>query len=128
MKNIIQNSLNIIQEQIDSFEKFYKDATEKQSLLDNLKNDIEHEIELDKLSGSEMMKKYKELQACLKLRRKYKNDIEYLNSIRGQFNLSILKGATKSFNETNKKMESKTYRQRIEGELREEILKEISEI
>lgn len=127
-RKLILNAIEVINGELDKIEEAYNSAVEKQSILDNLKNDIEHEIELEKLSGSEMMVKYKELQACLRLRRKYKDDLEYLLSIRVSLNLSHTKSASKKVSEIDDVMSNKKYKIRIQQEVREEVLKEVSSI
>lgn len=122
-RKLILNAIEVINGELDKIEEAYNSAVEKQSILDNLKNDIEHEIELEKLSGSEMMVKYKELQACLRLRRKYKDDLEYLLSIRVSLNLSHTKSASKKVSEIDDVMSNKKYKIRIQQEVREEVLK-----
>jgi len=125
MRDLILNSIEVINSELENIEKMYAEATEKQSILDNLRNDIEHEIELNKLSGSEMMIKYKELQACLRLRRKYKDGLEYLLSIRIGLNLTQVKNAKENISKVDNKLINRDYSNRVKQEVREELLKEM---
>lgn len=126
-RDLILESIKLINVELGKIEHEFDRATRKQSMLENLRNDIEHEIELNKLSGSEMMKKYKELQACLKLRRKYKDELEYLLIIRSELNLDRTKVAKESVLKVDKKLSDRKYKHRIKQEVRDELLKELEE-
>ena len=128
VKEMILDSIKSIDVELKKIEDAFNSATKKQSMLDNLRNDIEHEIELDKLSAVEMTKKYKELQACLRLRRKYKDELEYLLAIRDSVNLTLTKNAKERVEKVDKKLSNRTYNIRIKQEVRDELLKELEMI
>ena len=113
---------------LKNIESMYEAASMKQSQIDQLIVDIEHEIELESCSAPLMMAKYKQLKACFKLRRKYKDELEYFLSIRGSLNLGITTTAQKALTTVAGRMDKRKYSHRIREELRLEILKEAEEI
>lgn len=113
---------------LKEIEDIYLNASEKQSQIDQLIVDIEHEIELESCSAPLMMAKYKQLKACFKLRRKYKDELEYLLGIRGSLNLGLTTKAHQTLSTVESKMNKRKYSHRIKEELRLEILKEAEEM
>lgn len=113
---------------LKEIEDIYLNASEKQSQIDQLIVDIEHEIELESCSAPQMMSKYKQLKACFKLRRKYKDELEYLLGIRGSLNLGLTTKAHQTLSTVESKMNKRKYSHRIKEELRLEILKEAEEM
>ena len=128
MKDLLIQSTQEIKEILSRIEEVYKNANEKQSQIDQLINDIEHEIELQNFSAPQMMVKYKELKACFRLRRKYKNDLEYLLAYRPSLNIMLTDKSFKAIYTVKSKMDKKNYCHRIKEELRMEILKEAETI
>lgn len=113
---------------LKEIEDIYSNASEKQSQIDQLIVDIEHEIELESCSAPFMMMKYKQLKACFKLRRKYKDELEYLLGIRATLNLGVTTTAQKALSTVVSRMDKRKYSHRIKEELRLEILKEAEEM
>lgn len=71
-----------IKKLVSEGDSYYKELRKKHSLVEKLKLDIEHEIELDRLSASAMMKKYKEYKNLLETRRIIKDEIDFMSKIR----------------------------------------------
>ena len=122
---LLKNELEKMKSSVSVIDEQFKMCSEKQSQLDLLLIDIYHEIELEKLSAPEMMKKYKELKACLTIRRRYKNMLEYINIVRGSIKTGNFDGAIKGIESLDKREGNKKYHHRIKAELREEILSEM---
>ena len=59
---------------------------------ENITKDLLHEIELANLNAIERMKVYNDLRKCRKERRKIKDTIEFINTIRGYSKRFIEKG------------------------------------
>ena len=113
---------------LSDVEKLYNECREKQGILDKLKNDIEHEIELDKMDAVAMVKKFKEYQSVLKLRRKYKDNVAMLRSYRSKFSLKKLNNVRNSVKQINTNQQCRGYKYRVKSEVRDEILEEINSI
>lgn len=128
INQLLKEQISIIKSSIEIVEEQYKLCTEKQSQLDMLLVDIYHEIELDKLSAPEMMSKYKELKAVLKLRRKYKDAVEHILVARQYFNPKNASTTLKGLDTIEKKDSHRTYSQRIKKEVREELISEMNSL
>lgn len=128
MLSKLKQATKDIEEILADVEEVYKSVTERQSQIDRLIIDLEHEIELENYPAHKMMLKYKELKACFRLRRKYKNELEYLMAIRPSLNLSVVSASNKALHAVVEKMERKRYYHRIKEELRIEILEEAKKI
>lgn len=128
INQLLKEQMSTIQSAIDTIEEQYKLCTEKQSQLDMLLVDIYHEIELDKLSAPEMMSKYKELKAVLKLRRKYKDAVEHILIARQYFNPKNVHTTLKGIDTMEKKDSRRTYSHRIKKEVRAELISEMNSL
>ena len=125
IKNLIKKNLKEIQSLTKDIEKEYKNTKHKQSILDKLIVDLEHEIEFDKMDAIDMSKKIKEMRAVLKLRRKYKNNMEYFTEIRKSINPMQVGKSLVSWDNIRIKQENKKYTHRVNEEVRNEGLDEI---
>lgn len=127
-KRTVKLELHNIKQSIDIINQQYKENSTKLSQIDLLISDLYHEIEFDKLTAPQMMIKFKELKACLKIRRTYKNEHEYLQSVVSSLNNSKIEVAISNSNRVEKKESEKIYKKRIKDEVRNEILKYADEL
>jgi len=127
MEKFLISKLDIISKEVDDINVVNKEQNLKYSQLDKLRNDILHEIELNNISGSAMLIKYKELKAILRLRRKYKNNLAMLACFKTRINVST-GNAKKAILNKRAELEKRHYKRRIEESVRQELLNEIEDI
>lgn len=128
MKKYLLEKNKEIHDILQEIEDKYKEAKEKQSIIDSIRNDILHEIELNRYSAIQMTKKYKELQATLQIRRRYKDNLEYLKTFKSSLSVGLSNSAHTNINSLHTKFVKRTYNKRIKEEVRNEILSEISDL
>lgn len=113
---------------LQDIEDEYKRAYAKVGVVDKIIVDIEHEIELERFDAVGMVKKYKELQTAFRLRRKYKDDTEFLRNFRHTINVKELNKSAKSINSTYNSQSNRKYGLRVRVETRAEVLAEFEEL
>lgn len=123
--DIIQEHLGRIKESMQALMEEHEMAREKVSQLDLIVVDIHHEVELEKMSGPAMMTKFKELQACLKLRRKYKNRVSRFQTIQALLDPDPYAEAIHALRKKEECEGRRTYTHRIRQDVRKEILEEV---
>lgn len=128
MNEYLLNKAYKLEKILEEIESTYEEAKEKSSILDQIRNDILHEIELDNLDAIAMTRKFKELKATLKLRRKYKDNVNYLIKFRQNLNLKMSKKTIASIKGLEKQLDKRKYSNRIESSIRKEILNEVENI
>jgi len=119
---MLQDKIKEIELIIQELETNYNYCNEKQSQLDKIIVDIEHEIEFDSVDGSTMLLRYKEFKSALRLRRMYKDKVAEYLSIRANINPNIIISANRQLDKIIIDRDSRGYRHRIKKELRKEIL------
>lgn len=127
-KAFLEEVCEKILDELQKVEDEYILAKTRHSQIERIIVDIEHEIELDKPSGSDMVKKYKELQTAFRLRRIYKDDVDYLIKFRETSNLKQTKKTINGISSTEISKNNRNYRTRIEHEVRINLLSEFDKI
>ena len=128
MLDTLKNLMEVADGAITEIEKLYNSSTEKHSTLDKYVVQLLHEIELNDFDAVGMAKQIKELKSVLKLRRKYKDQIDYFLGIRGFVNKSNFEKATKGLETVIKNKKDRKFKDRISEKLREEIIDEASKM
>ncbi len=128
IKDYLNSRLSSIETIVNDIDLKYDEAREKHSYFDKLKLDIEHEMELDVLSASERACKYKEYHSCLKLRRKYKEGVEYFLKAKSCLNIAGIESAKIGIDQIEFTNSKKSYTHRVNKEMRQELLDEINRI
>lgn len=113
---------------LDEIEDNYNKAKSKSSVIDKIIVDIEHEIEFDKPSGAQMVKKYKELQTAFRLRREYKDNVDYFIKFRSGLNIKHISISEKGLENQQKSNENRKYSKRVAIETRDEVLAEFEKM
>ena len=114
-----------LKEKIHELEVMWKTLNAKQSSIDKMIVQLEHEIEIQNLDAVGMAKKYKELKGIFRLRRKYKNEIEVISTTRSLYSENNINTCISNFNKSKDGQATKRFKDRITEEVRKELLKEI---
>ena len=120
--------LREIEERIQEVENMKVKNSEKLSQLDRLKVDLDHEFTLQDLSDKQKLKKANQLQGVLKLRNKTKDEAKILEGFRSNLNVKIVSKAKTDIGQIKKGLNERKYRNRVELDIREELLREIKEV
>ena len=109
MKNFFEN--------IDNLKK---DLEKEINRVELERNDLLHEIELGNLNAAELIKVAVVLRDVLKERRKYKDELEKVTTLKGftdKYNNKLITGdilqAIKNLNQLEKNKENRKYRSRV---------------
>ena len=96
----------------------------KRTEINDLRNDILHEIELKRLSAPEMVKKYNELKKVLQIRREIKDEIDEYDLIKNKIKIKNFDDLFSDFGNLAKKKANRKYHKRSPSKIRKQILKD----
>jgi hypothetical protein len=117
----LEDALRIIETELSSCrEKYYK--------IEDMILDIRHDMELKDFDAISNAKLFKEFKSILRLRRNYKDKIDYLNAFRCNLNLNVIDKCKLDLSLIHVKKENRKYHNRITDELKQELLNEYNNI
>jgi len=106
----LKEILDTVSTKVEEIEVLYTMSIEKHSIIDKMVVQLLHEIELENVDAVSMMKQIKELKGVLKLRRKYKDNVDYLVVVRSMLNKSVVKAYNQKITELEGKKEHRVFR------------------
>lgn len=124
----IKTFIDKINSDITEIEKYYKELSYKTQIIDLFVSEILHDLELKPLNAMQIAQKSKELRGALKLRRHYKDNKQLMDSVCSRINSKIVDDTTKNIERIEKQMDNRTFTERLEQEIRNEIISEMEKI
>jgi len=124
----IKTFIDKINSDISEIEKYYKELSYKTQIIDLFVSEILHDLELRPLNAMQIAQKSKELRGALKLRRHYKDNKQLMDSVCSRINSKIVDDTTKNIERIEKQMDNRTFTERLEQEIRNEIISEMEKI
>jgi hypothetical protein len=125
---IIKTFIDKINNDISEIEKYYKELSHKTQIIDLFISEILHDLELKPLNAMQIAQKSKELRGAMKLRRHYKDNKQLMDSVCSKINSNIVSDTIKNIERIEKNMDNRTFAERLEQEIRNEIIAEMEKI
>lgn len=125
---MIKTFINKIDTDISEIEKYHKELLHKMQIIDLFVSEILHDLELKPLNAMQIAQKSKELRGALKLRRHYKDNKQLMDSVCSRINSKIVNDTIKNIERIEKQMDNRTFTERLEQEIRNEIIAEMEKI
>jgi hypothetical protein len=125
---IIKTFIDKINNDISEIEKYYKELSHKTQIIDLFISEILHDLELKPLNAMQIAQKSKELRGAMKLRRHYKDNKQLMDSVCSKINSNIISDTVKNIERIEKNLDNRTFTERLEHDIRKEIIAEMEKI